>query len=305
MNTEKNFKITYDGKMLDILIALCPAGLAGLYFFGLRALALICTCVASCMLIEYLWNRLILRSDDGEGLDAVVTGLVLAYVLPPATPLWIAGIGAVIASLIIKCLYGGKKFVNPAFAAKLFIAASFSGYAGWFLSPSILGMDSAATATPLMLIKEGTAENMPMLIDMLLGSTGSIGQASALLIIIGGVYLILKEVISWVIPVFFIGTLAVITFAFAPDKNIVSSLSFAAYNILSGGVLFGAFFGAIGYAPQTNGGKIISGVIGGIITACIRLCGMYPDGSVHAVLIMNIITPVIDKLTLPAPEEIA
>ena len=305
MNTEKNFKIEYNGKTLDTLIALCPAGLAGIYFFGLRALVLIATCAAACILFEYLWNTFVLKSS-GASLEAVVTGLILAYSLPPKTPVWMALIGSFIAIILIKCMYE-KPFVNPAFTGKAFVAAAFGGYAGAFLSPSILGLDSLSTPTPLMLIKSGDMANLPSLLDVFMGNAaGGMGQVCALLILVGGLYLILKKVISWIIPVCFIGTLAIITFAFAPDKNIVSMLMFAAYNILSGGALFGALFVLTDEenCPTTVLGKIISGVFAGIITACIRLFGLFPDGSVHAVLLTNILNPVIDKLTLPMPEEI-
>ena len=305
MNIKNISKIEYNGKTLDTLIALCPAGLAGIYFFGLSALILIATCAAACILFEYLWNTFVLKSA-GASLEAVVTGLILAYSLPPKTPVWLALIGSFVAIILIKCMYE-KPFVNPAFAGKVFVAAAFGGYAGAFLSPSILGLDSAVVNTPLMLIKSGDMANLPSLLDVFMGNAaGSVGQVCALLILVGGLYLILKKVISWIIPVCFIGTLAVITFAFAPDKNIVSMLAFAAYNILSGGALFGALFVLADEegSPSTTVGKIISGAIAGIITACIRLFGLFPDGSVHGVLLMNILNPVIDKLTLPMPEEI-
>lgn len=304
MNTEKNFKIEYNGKTLDTLIALCPAGLAGIYFFGLRALVLIATCAAACILFEYLWNTFVLKSS-GASLEAVVTGLILAYSLPPKTPVWMALIGSFIAIILIKCMYE-KPFVNPALAGKAFVAAAFGGYAGAFLSPSILGLDSVATPTPLMIMKYGSGTT-PEILDVLMGNTaGAVGQVCALLIIIGGLYLIIKKVISWIIPVCFIGTVAIITFAFAPDKNIISMLEFAGCNVLSGGVLFGALFVLADeqMCPSTTIGKIISGVFAGIITACIRLFGLFPDGSVHGVLLTNILNPVIDKLTLPMPEEI-
>ncbi|MBR2471283.1 MAG: RnfABCDGE type electron transport complex subunit D [Clostridia bacterium] len=305
MNIKNTAKIEYNGKTLDTLIALCPAGLAGIYFFGLRALMLIATCAAACILFEYLWNTFVLKTA-GASLESVVTGLVLAYSLPPKTPVWLALIGSFVAIILIKCMYE-KPFVNPAFAGKAFIAAAFGGYAGAFLSPSILGLDSIPTPTPLMGIKYGSATTVPNLLDVFMGNAaGSIGQACALLILVGGVYLILKKVISWIIPVCFIGTLAVITFAFAPDKNILSMLAFAGCNVLSGGALFGAVFALADkdMCPTTTIGKIISGVFAGIITACIRLFGLFPDGSVHAILLTNILNPVIDKLTLPMPEEI-
>lgn len=306
MSTEKKFKIAYNGKTLDTIIALCPAGLAGIYFFGLNALILIATCAAACILFEYLWNTFVLKSA-GASLEAVVTGLILAYSLPPKTPVWLASLGSFVAIILIKCMYK-KPFVNPAFAGKAFIAAAFGGYAGAFLSPSILGLDSIAAPTPLMGIKYGSGAVMPNLLDVFMGNTaGTVGQVCALLILVGGLYLILKKVISWVIPVCFIGTLAVITFAFAPDKNIISMLTFAGCNVLAGGALFGALFVLADEdtVPTTIVGKIISGVFAGIITACIRLFGLFPDGSVHAILLTNILNPVIDKLTLPMPEEIS
>ena len=305
MNIKNISKIEYNGKTLDTLIALCPAGLAGIYFFGLRALVLIATCAAACILFEYLWNTFVLKSS-GASLEAVVTGIILAYSLPPKTPVWLALIGSFIAIILIKCMYE-KPFVNPAFAGKAFIAAAFGGYAGAFLSPSILGMDSIEALTPLMVMKFGSGATTPPLLDVFMGNAaGTIGQACALLILVGGLYLILKKVISWIIPVCFIGTVAIITFAFAPDKNIISMLTFAGCNILSGGLLFGAVFVLADEetCPTTTIGKIISGVFAGIITSCIRLFGLFPDGSVHAILLTNILNPVIDKLTLPMPEEI-
>lgn len=305
MNIKNISKIEYNGKTLDTLIALCPAGLAGIYFFGFRAFILIATCAAACILFEYLWNTFVLKST-GASLEAVVTGLILAYSLPAKTPVWLALIGSFVAIILIKCMYE-KPFVNPAFAGKAFIAAAFGGYAGAFLSPSILGLDSVEALTPLMVIKYGSISTTPSLLDVFMGNAaGSVGQVCALLILVGGAYLMLKKVISWIIPVCFIGTVAVITFAFAPDKNILSMLNFAGCNVLSGGVLFGALFVLADedMCPSTTLGKIISGIFAGVVTSCIRLFGLFPDGSVHAILLTNILNPVIDKLTLPMPEEI-
>lgn len=272
--------------MLDVLISLLPATIAGAVIFGLRSLLVVAVCVASCVLFEFLFN-LIVKSEQTIGdLSAAVTGLLLALNLPSNIPLWQCVIGSLFAIVVVKCLFGGigKNLVNPAITARVFMLVAFGS-----MAVASFPVDSVASATPL------AAEKMPSLLDLFLGNHGgAIGETCALALLIGGVYLIIRRVISWHIPVVFIGT--VFAFSFLMQGfNATDALALT----LSGGVFIGAFFMATDYttSPSTPWGKVIFALGAGLLTCLIRYFGTYPEGVSFAILFMNIITPYIVKWT--------
>ncbi len=274
--------------MLDVILALLPATVAGVIFFGLPALWLIIACVASAVLSEALFYRILKKEMPIGDLSAVVTGLLLALNLSANIPIWQAVIGSVFAIIIVKCFFGGIgcNVVNPAITGRVFMLVAFGT-----MAKSAFPLDSVATATPLVELANG---NMPNLMDLFIGKVGGcIGETSALALLIGFVYLIVKRVISWHIPIVYIATVFVFTFAVKGD------LTVALAYILSGGLFIGAIFMATDYvtSPSTAWGKVIFGVGAGIITVLIRLWGNYPEGVSFAILLMNILNPFIEKWT--------
>ena len=282
-------KKTTTGIMLDVIIALLPTTIAGVIIFGLRSLLVVGVCVGASVLFEFLFNIITKRRQTISDLSAVVTGLILALNLPATVPVWQAIVGSAFAIIVVKCLFGGlgKNIVNPALTARVFMLVAFSSLA----QPSF-PVDATAGATPLVSIAEG---NVPELMDLFLGKTGgAIGETCSLALLIGGVYLLIRKVITWQIPVAFIGTVFVFSF-FVQDMNAVTALA----SVLSGGLLLGAFFMATDYvtSPETPWGKIIYGVIAGVITCLIRFWGVYPEGVSFAILLVNILNPYINSLT--------
>ena len=283
--------------MLDVIIALCPALIAAVILFGYRALLLTAVCVGSCVLLEYLCRLLMKREQTIGDLSAVVTGMLLAMNLPAGIPLWIAVFGCFIAIVVAKQLFGGigQNFANPAITGRVFMLASFSGYMTTRSVPqNYLGVDAIASATPLVQLSKGAETSS--LLQMFLGvkSTCAIGEVSALALLIGGVYLVVRRVIKPTTPLIYIGTVFVLTGLLG--QNPVAQ-------ILSGGLMLGAIFMATDYAttPATTLGKVIFALGCGIITVLIRLYGGYPEGVSFAILLMNILTPQIDKLTMKKP----
>lgn len=282
-------KRTTMGIMLDVLIALLPTTIAGVIIFGLRSLLVIGVCIAASVISELLFNIITKRKQTISDLSCVVTGLILALNLPANVPVWQAIIGSVFAIVVVKCLFGGlgKNIVNPALTARVFMLVAFSS-----LAQVSFPVDATAGATPLVSIAEG---NVPELMDLFLGKTGgSIGETCSLALLIGGIYLIVRKVITWQISVAFIGTVFVFSF-FVQDFNVVTALA----GVLSGGLLLGAFFMATDYvtSPETPWGKIVYGVGAGVITVLIRFWGIYPEGVSFAILLMNILNPYINSLT--------
>ena len=275
--------------MLDVLISLLPATIAGVVIFGIEALLVIAVCVAVCVLGEFVFNKITKKPLTISDLSAAVTGLLLALNLPANVPLWQAGVGSLFAIIIVKCIFGGigRNVVNPAITGRVFMLIAFTS-----LTQAAFPLDSTAGATPLVTLAEG---NTVELQDLLLGTTGgAIGETCAVALIIGGIYLLIKRVITWHIPVAFIGT----TFFFSlavHDFDVMLALSL----VLSGGLLLGAIFMATDYvtSPTTPLGKIIFGIGAGLITVLIREWGIYPEGVSFAILIMNILNPYIDMLT--------
>ena len=278
-------KKTTSNIMLDVIIALLPATVAGVIIFGLRALAVIGVTVAAAVVSELLFNIIIKKQQTVDDLSAVVTGLLLALNLPANLPLWQAAVGSVFAIVVVKCIFGGlgKNIVNPAITARVFMLIAFGS-----MTTAAFPLDSTASATPLAIMAEGDSVE---LLDLFLGNTGgAIGETSAAALLLGGIYLIAKRVISWHIPVVFIGT----TFlgSFIVTGNVTESLAL----ILAGGLFIGAFFMATDYvtSPSTSLGKVIFALGAGVITVLIRHYGNYPEGVSFAILLMNIVNPFID-----------
>lgn len=282
--------------MLDVIIALIPACIWGVHVFGIRALWLILISVSASVLFELVFELITKRSVTIGDFSAVVTGLLIAMNLSVRAPLWIPLAGAFFAIIVVKQLFGGigKNIVNPALAASVLMSA-LSSEAGTFAEP--FHADAIAGATPLTMLKGGVIPDVK-LADMFFGNTsGCIGEVSALLLIAGGLYLLIRRVITWHIPIAYIGTVALITLIFPQAGN---GIQFMLYELLSGGLMLGAFFMATDYStsPMTKLGKIIFGVGCGIITVLIRYYGS-PEGVAVAILIMNLTAVYIDRITWP------
>lgn len=286
--------------MADVIIALIPASAFGVYFFGARVLLVILTSVLACVLSEYAARKLMKRESTIKDLSAVVTGLLLALNLPSTIPLWIAAVGGVIAIVIVKQMFGGlgQNFMNPALGARVFLLISYAKFMTNWVTP---GVDAVSTATPLAMIK-GTEEvvgTLPGYFELFIGRVGGcIGETSVLAILIGAGYLIYRRVISLEIPLTFIASLALFVWIFGGGKLFTGDFI---YHILSGGLMLGAFFMATDYStsPITSKGRLIMGIGCGLITAVIRLYANYPEGVSFAIILMNIITPLIDRFTIP------
>lgn len=280
------------GIMLDVIIALVPTLVASAVIFGWRALALTALCVAVCVICEWGFQKLCKREVTVGDLSAVVTGVLLAFNLPVNIPLWQAVFGCVVAIVVVKQLFGGigRNFANPAITARIVMLISFAGSMSDFVSPTA---DAVSTATPLAAMAKGEA--LPSTLDLFLGNHGgSLGETCALTLVIGGVYLIARRVITWHTPVVYIAT--VFLFTFALGENPVD-------HILTGGLMLGAIFMATDYSttPPTKWGKVIFGLGCGIITVLIRVFGNYPEGVSFAILFMNILTPYITIWTRRKP----
>lgn len=280
--------------MLDVVISLLPAAIAGTIIFGVRALAVIAVCVASAIISEYLFNKAAKKPNTITDLSAVVTGLLLSLNLPANTPLWQAAVGAAFAIIFVKCVFGGigQNFANPAITARIFMLVAFGSMSSAAFPKNI---DAVSGATPLAVLQNGGEVKIT---DLLLGTRGgSIGETCTVALIIGGLYLLFRKVISWHTPVIFVATVFLFTFAVKGDA--FTALEYT----LSGGLFIGAIFMATDYAttPVTKWGKVIFGIGAGILTVLIRLWGVYPEGVSFAILLMNILTPYIDKWTAKKP----
>ncbi|MFY9380927.1 MAG: RnfABCDGE type electron transport complex subunit D [Eubacteriales bacterium] len=282
--------------MLDVVIALLPASAAAIIFFGLRAAILIASCTVSAVLFEFIFNKIVKKDNTIRDLSAVVTGLLLALNLPASVPVWQAVLGSAVAIIIVKCLFGGigDNFANPAITARVVLLLAFPGTVTAAVFPSEKFTDIISGATPLAVIsgQEGT---LPSLLDMFFGARGgAIGETSALALLIGGVYLLARRVITWHTPVAFVGTVFILTLLLGEEPL---------YQIMSGGLLIGAIFMATDYttSPTTEWGKIIFGFGCGLLTVIIRVWGTYPEGVSFAILFMNILCPYINRWTERKP----
>ena len=293
--------------MRDVVIALVPALIAAVLIFGCRAALVVAVCVAACVLSEWVYEKALKRPVTVGDLSACVTGLLLAYSLPVGIPLWQAAFGGVVAIVVVKQLFGGigKNFANPAVTARIVLFLAFSGTMSAWISP-----DGVSAATPLSMLTSGFSDSvsaatsaatssatpavaLPSLLDMFLGLRGGcLGETSALALLLGGAYLLARRVITWHAPVAFVGTVALLSALLGYD---------ALYQALSGGLLLGAIFMATDYSttPISRAGKLIFGAGCGLITMLVRFYGSYPEGVSFAILLMNIVTPYLDKGLLP------
>lgn len=286
--------------MRDVIIALVPATAAGIYFFGLQALILIAVSIIASVFFEWLYQKLLKKPVTISDLSAVVTGLLLAMNLPANAPIWVPIVGAAFAIIFAKQLFGGlgQNFINPALAGRAFLLASYpTEMTSWTAPVGFSGADAAAVATPLATLKTGAMPDAS-LTDVILGTNigGCIGETCAVALIIGGIYLLVKHVISWRIPVLYILTVFVLTAAIGRK-----GLRVPVYEIFTGGLMLGAFFMATDYAssPVTPKGQIIFAIGCGIITTLIRIFGGYPEGVSYSILIMNLAVPLIERFTEP------
>ena len=275
--------------MLDILIALAPATVAAIVLFGLKAAVIIAVCVGSALLSEFVFNILAKKKQTVGDLTAVVTGLLLALNLSTNATIWQCLVGSVFAIVIVKCAFGGLgfNFVNPAIAARVMLLIAFTDVAGGAMT-GFAEIESGATPLAVLGGQEG---NLPSMLDMLLGNRGgAIGETCAIALLLGGIYLIVRKVITWHIPVMFLATV----FAY----SLVSGGAPAMMQVLTGGVMIGACFMATDYvtSPTTAKGKLIFGIGAGLLTFLIRRFGVYPEGVSFAILFMNILTPYIDAM---------
>lgn len=293
-------KDTTRGIMRDVLIALTPAWITAVVFFGLKALLNIVLCVGVSLLSEFLFNLITKKKQTIGDLSACVTGLLLALSLPTTANVWHCIVGSAFAIIIVKCLFGGIgcNFANPAITARVFLLIAFStSIAGGTLT-NFQNPDLVASATPLEVIKSGDVSTLPSLVDMLIGNrAGAIGEVCALALIAGGIYLVVRKVISWHTPVIFIGTVFILSLIIKQD------LSIALYEVLGGGVILAAFFMATDYSttPINKYGKMVFAFGCGLITVLIRFFGAYPEGVSFAILIMNILSPYIEKWCAKKP----
>ena len=283
--------------MRDVIIALVPATAAGIYYFGLRALILIVAAIISAVFFEWLYEKITKKPVTINDLSAVVTGLLLAMNLPASAPVWVAIVGSAFAIIFAKQLFGGlgQNFINPALAGRAFLLASYPTEMTTWVVPNGLAADAATYATPLAQLKNGALD--ASLKQLVIGQVGgTIGETCAIALIIGGIYLLYKHVISWKIPVIYIATVFIL-FAVIGRHGMRMPLQ----EIFAGGVMLGGIFMATDYAssPVTPKGQVIFAVGAGLLTYLIRTFGGYPEGVSYSILIMNCCVPLIERFTEP------
>ncbi|NLP47729.1 MAG: RnfABCDGE type electron transport complex subunit D [Clostridiales bacterium] len=305
--------VTTTGIMLDVIIAMIPALIAAVVFFGPRVLGLTAVTVITAVLSEYVSRKAMKRHGTLGDLSAVVTGMLLAFNLPATMPFWMAAIGSVVAIVVVKQFFGGigMNYVNPALIGRIVLFVSFpTAMTNWVAAGAWHkgGVDTITTATPMAQLKEvftgGNFDKIgeivePGLGEMLMGKHGaSLGEVCAIALIIGGLYLLIRGVISPIIPLTYVGSVALIMLV-AGRGN----LQFVAYQVLGGGLLLGAIFMATDYttSPVNPKGKVIFAIGCGVLTSVIRLYGNIPEGVSFAIIIMNILVPHIENITTPKP----
>lgn len=287
--------------MKDVCIAMIPTLAFGCFQFGLSALIVVIGTVLACVLAEYLYEKIMKKPITIGDFSAVVTGLILALNMPPEIPVWMPILGGVFAIIVVKQLYGGlgQNFMNPALAARCFLLISFAGSMTRFSSLA-MKYDSSSTPTPLAFLKaKGITDALGQydLMNMFLGRIpGTIGEVSTIALLIGAVYLVVRKVISLRIPLIYIATVAIFVFVFG-DHNPTTVL----YHIFGGGLIFGAFFMATDYvsSPVTKMGQVYFAIFIGILTGLFRLFGGNAEGVSYAIIIGNIVAPLLEKATLP------
>lgn len=299
--------------MANVIVALTPCVVASAIIFGWRALLVTAVSVIACVGFEWLYCKLLKKPNPIGDLSAVVTGIILAMNVPVGMPLGQLIVGDLVAIVVVKQLFGGigKNFVNPALAGRAALVASYAGtmsgawadpQAGWV--PLAGTADVVTAATPLAYMKTGDMAGLTSqysVTDMFLGNIGgSLGEISALLLIVGGAYLIWRKVISWQTPAAYIAPVAVLTFLF--PKGGADNLQFMLYSIFGGGLMLGAFFMATDYttSPVTKTGQLIFGLGCGLLTVFIRYFGSYPEGVCYSIMIMNLVVALIDKAVKPS-----
>ena len=283
--------------MLDVVIALLPATVAAVVLFGLKALLMIAVSVATAVISEFVFNLVVKKKQTVGDLSAVITGLLLALNLPTTVTVWQIIVGAVFAIVVVKCLFGGIgcNFANPALTARIMMLIAFGASIGGGANPTIVDMNAGATPLSVMNGSEGT---LPSLLDMLLGLRGgAIGETCAIALILGGIYLLARRVISWHTPVIYVGTVFVLSLIVKQDLNM------ALYQVLGGGLMIGAIFMATDYStsPTNKLGKSVFALGCGLLTVLIRFLGGSPEGASYAILMMNILSPYIEKLCARKP----
>lgn len=278
--------------MVDVAIAMLPATAFGVFQFGLHALLVLIVTIAACVLSEYVFEKITKRPCTISDFSAVVTGMILALNMPPEIALWIPALGGVFAIIVVKQLYGGlgQNFMNPALAARCFLLISFTGQMSAFT------LDGWTGATPLAVLKAGESVDVAA---MFIGKIpGTIGEVSVIALLIGAAYLVVKKVISLRIPVTYILTTAVFVFIFGQQD-----LNYVLAHLCGGGLIFGAFFMATDYvtSPITPKGQIVFGILLGILTGLFRIFGGSAEGVSYAIIISNLLVPLIERFTLPIP----
>ena len=281
-------KQTTTSIMCEVLLALTPAAVFSVVYFGFQVLLVYAVCMGAAVLAEWCWEKLTHQTVTVKDCSALVTGMLLAMNLPPDIPLWMGAIGAVFAIIIVKQIFGGigQNFMNPALTARAFMVVS------WSSAMTSFAVHGVSSATPLTVLKTGGGE-LPTLWEAFLGTIpGSLGETSALLLLIGGLYLIFRGIIDWIIPFTYLAVVCVLSYLFGRD---------GVYELCTGGLMLGAFFMATDYStsPMSHKGRFFMGLGCGILTAIIRNLGGYPEGVSFSILIMNILVPFIDRFTVP------
>lgn len=297
-------KLDTSKTMAMVLAALVPSFCVSIYVFGARVILLTLVCVVASVGFEWLYNKLMHKRQTVGDLSAAVTGVLIAFNVPSSFPYWMAVIGCFVAIVIVKQLYGGigRNVVNPAITARIVLFISFATEMTTWPVPRTSTIDAATSPTPLGILSEGSVADLPSNMEMFLGTIGgSMGEVSAIALLIGGLFLIWKKIISPIIPVCFVGTVFVIALLYyGIAGSELGALHMAVFHVCAGGVMLGAFFMATDYvtSPIMSLGKVIMGIGCGIITMVVRLWGSYPEGVSFSILLMNIMTPLIDQLCI-------
>lgn len=290
-------RISTSAIMLDVIIALIPATIWGILRFGLHAAIVVAVSVISAVLSETIFNIIVKKPNTISDLSCVVTGLILGLNMPPEVPFFVPVVGSVFAIVIVKMLFGGlgQNFMNPALGGRCFCVISFAGYMSNFTSR--LSVDAYSSATPLVILKNGNEVN---LFDMLFGYIpGTIGEISAICLLLGAIYLSVKKIIDLRIPVFYILAFVIFIMIFGKGKS--TNLNYILGEVLGGGLIFGAFFMATDYAtsPITPLGKVLYGILLGVLTGIFRLFGKSGESVSYVILISNLLVPLIESITIP------
>ena len=293
--------------MLDVLLALIPSLAVSTYVFGLRAILMTAVSIIACMVFEAIYDKIVGKENTVMDLSAAVTGVLLAFVCPVTLPYWMLIIGDGIAIIFAKCIFGGlgKNFINPALAGRAFLLASWPvAMTTWVAARSHVGLGSTAdvvsAATPMAILKGSAEGDLPSVMSVFLGVTGgSMGEVSAIALLIGGIYLLVRKVITIQIPAAYILTVAVLAVIFPAEGY--GHLEYMLYAIFVGGLMLGAIFMATDYSttPVSKKGQIVFGIGCGLLTTMIRFFGGYPEGVCYSILLMNTTVWLIDKYTRP------